>query len=181
MVTSGAASAGAVHVQQQHCCMVGKGSYDLLSEDVLQVVNLKLCDHGFPTIQSQQLVQKFYKMMIRKSLFFSLEYKRVKSRNSYTVVYIEDGREQFGKILFFLQLYTTSFVVLSNLQSLPVTCQAHFGLAHSALDIVHKLIPVNDGDSLKCVPASAIVCKCVYMAIDGKTYVVTFPNELLDD
>jgi len=44
--------------------------------------------------------------------FFLLEYKCVKSRNSYTVVYIEDGREQFGKILFFLQLYTTSFAVL---------------------------------------------------------------------
>ena len=67
-------------------------------------------------------------MIIKNTLYYSVEYKRVKIRNSYTVVYIDD-------------------------------CGC-----------------------LKCVPASAIVCKCVYIATDGiQTYIVIFPNQLLSD
>ena len=54
---------------------------------------------------------------------------------------------------------------------------------------VYKCLTISDFDKLifdwlggACVPASAIVCKCVYIAIDGiQTYVVTFPNRLLSD
>ena len=165
--------------QQQHCCMVGNPFCDQLSDEVLQVVNLRMSEHDLPAVGAQQAVPKFYRMIIKNTLYFSVEYKRVKIRNSYTVVYIDSDD---GKELFFLQLYMGNFAFLLSLDPLPVTCQAHFGLAHTALDLVHRLIPVNDCGCLKCVPASAILCKCVYIAINGiQTYVVTFPNQLLSD
>ena len=171
--------------QQQHCCMVVNPFCDQLSDEVLQVVNLRMSEHDLPAgVGAQQAVPKFYRMIIKNTLYYSVKYKRVKIRNSYTVVYIDsdDGKEHFGKIVFFLQLYMGNFAVLLSPDPLPVTCQAHFGLAHTALDLVHRLIPVNDCGCLKCVPAFAIVCKCVYIAIDGiQTYVVTFPNQLLSD
>ena len=50
---------------------------------------------------------------------------------------------------------------------------------------VHKVIPVSDSagvEYLRCVPASAIICKCVYIAMDGmQVYVVTFVNQFLGD
>ena len=52
---------------------------------------------------------------------------------------------------------------------------------------VYKCLTISDFDKLifdwlggACVPASAIVCKCVYIAIDGiQTYIVTWPNHYL--
>ena len=51
-----------------------------------------------------QICRKFLRTHIRGKVYYSLEYKRTKKRNSYTVCYSSDDVEKFGFIRYFISL-----------------------------------------------------------------------------
>lgn len=122
-------------------------------------------------------VQKFLRVLIGDSLFYSCQYNRIKSRNSYTISYILDGSEGLGQIQYFISIHDTVFAVIRTLKSVPETCQSFFQLPHCALDLVPCIVPVIYAE-LAVVPIVGIVKKAVFMDISSKLYVAKFPNNI---
>ena len=131
-----------------------------------------------------------YRLAKGNAVFYSSTYKRIKKRNSYTVVFQEDsGCAAYGQILFFVSVSNNVFVFVSKFEVLCVTCQSHFGLSHDSLDKLSVsrivLIESNSGE-LVCIPASQLQAKCIFVSVTNSSsscyqYVVTFPNTLLYD
>ena len=93
--------------------------------------------------------------------FYSSKYKRVKKRNSSTVVFQDgSGCAAYGQIQFFTSVSNEVFVFVSKFEQLSVTCQSHFGLFHDSLDklSVSRIIPIRsvDGGEMVCIPASQL-------------------------
>ena len=112
-----------------------------------------------------------YRTVQDNVLYYSRNYKRVKLRNSYNVR-VKDDRSripQLGQLQFFLSILDKVFAFVLKLQAQPVSCQEHFSISHDSLDIIHisKIVPIEHGsERLVCNPASNLVSKCVFIAID---------------
>ena len=104
-----------------NCVALGKPQLTVLDTDVRDAVK-----EG--TGLDVQTGRKFYRIQLGSKVYHSLEYERVKKRNSLTIVYTKDGDERYGLILCFLSLPMGTFVVLSQLKSssnlsIPLNCQ----------------------------------------------------------
>lgn len=117
---------------------------------------------------------QFFRAMIRQKVFYSKSYTRLKSRNSYTVCYSEDGAEKYGVIQYFLSLSEQTVAVITPLiitasptcypRELSVLCSR---INPVVLDTVICVVPVNN-----------IVCKCVFIDTGSAFYVARKPSQL---
>lgn len=162
------------------CWTVGRISNGTLPVTVVHLVNHHLCCLSKQPLGPEHSVQKFLRVLIGDSLFYSCQYNRIKSRNSYTISYILDGSEGLGQIQYFISIHDTVFAVIRTLKSVPETCQSFFQLPHCALDLVPCIVPVIYAE-LAVVPIVGIVKKAVFMDISSKLYVAKFPNNIKDD
>ena len=116
----------------------------------------------------------FYRAIIKNELFYSAEYGRVKTRNSYTVAYIEENMIKYGLVQYFLLFNTQALAAVKPLQ-LVRTAQAQFRVCVEVLDSI--FFPVAVVDSLCFIPVNSIVSKQLFINFDScDAYVVVFPT-----
>ena len=122
--------------------------------------------------------RKFLRVQIKGKVYHSTEYKRMKTRNSYTVCYSAGAVEKFGFIRYFISLSTTTVAVIS-----PLIPSSHHCYPPE-LSVLHsRVIPVIAAhDSIiDVVSVSFIVSKCVFIDFNGCMYVARLPNDLYAD
>ena len=117
----------------------------------------------------------YYKAVVNGVLFYSKHYKRVKTRNSYTVSYLhKDGHIAYAQIQYFEKSNT--------IEDYPCSAVIHpliplsFPLKRSS-----NLIKVREDVRRQMVPISALRNKCLFINIEKSLYVAVFPNFLYYD
>ena len=121
----------------------------------------------------------FYCLSFNGETFYSAQYGRVKSRNSYTVMYHNESEESaLGQIQFYILLpnKTRALAVVKELvQSITDTAQLHFGLNSSTLDHTFKV--VEPSTTVNLIDVTSIKHKCLYMdLISGCKYAIHVPS-----
>ena len=115
-------------------------------------------------VPSSETLYVVYRLLQDNTLYYSNQYKRVKSRNSYTVKFKDvDGTLQYGQVQFFVSISSQVFAFVMKLQAESLSCQDHFGIFHDSLDHIHvsKIVPLEStGGRMVCIPASHLVSKC---------------------
>ena len=99
--------------------VVGKQDLTKLDQDTLHSVNLTLSKFNSELLKATDLIQKFYRLSINNCLFFSEAYKRIKTRNSYTILYYQSDQPskiKVGKVLYFLHIHTTALAIIKELE-----------------------------------------------------------------
>ena len=161
-----------------------------LSTSEMLLLNQQLSSLHIDELADETLCNVAYRTVQDNVLYDSRNYRRVKSRNSYTVRFEDNGSRipQFGQIQFFVSILDKVFAFVFKLQAQPVSCQEHFSISHDSLDVIHvsKIVLIEHGSGrLVCIPASNLISKCVFISIDDDLskcqYVVSFPNRLLHD
>ena len=78
---------------------------------------------------------QFLRAKIHQEVFFSEKYTRVKTRNSYTVIYSQGGVEKYGIVQYFLSLSDQAVAVIQ-----PLTVSTSPTCYPSQLSILHSRI-----------------------------------------
>lgn len=109
---------------------------------------------------------KFWRLQLHNTVFYSQEYSRTRSRNSYTIT--SDGR--FGVIKYFLETKNSSngSVVLAIVSILRA--QKYYSLPH--------LFTARASGILQAIRADTIMFKCVSMCSDtpdSHSFIGVFP------
>lgn len=67
-----------------------------------------------------------HRIEIRGTVLYTRQYKCVKKRNSYTIVYNKNNSKQFGSIEYFVFIHEKVVAVLKPILPLNVNCKEHF-------------------------------------------------------
>lgn len=122
-----------------------------------------------------------YRIEFKGVIYYSRTYKRVKKRNSYTIIYHGDVEERFGSIEYFLVLNHKVIAVMKSLDPISATCQDHFLLNTTVLDNVLVLTPVVKTSSIVCCFVESFVQKCLFMDFNCVQYISKFPSTITFD
>ena len=130
--------------------------------DPLRMLLLAACCPHIP-----QTVFQFWRLKSHDNLYYSCNYSRMHSRNSYTVCF----GDQFGIIEYFLEARSHSGMVFvfAVVKVLSVT---------HALNCTH-LFAAKESGTVKLVPVTSIVSKCVCINVGTELFVGTFPCHFL--
>lgn len=120
--------------------------------------------------------RKFLRAHIKGRVYHSMEYRRMKKRNSYTVCYSTDDVEKFGFVRYFISLSGSTVAVLSRL--VP---SSHYCYPPELSILQSRVIPVTAADDIDIISVSFIVSKCVVIDLDGSMYIARLPNNLYAD
>ena len=113
-------------------------------------------------------VRVLYRVEISRQLYSSAHYNRVKRRNTYTVMYTNDGIDTFGLIQYYILVADKIVLaIIERLERLSISCVEHFQLNSAALDSVSCLgcFPVSSSGSLDVVGLSSIKEKCLHVEL----------------
>ena len=164
---------------------MGEVAKQLSSNEVL-LLKEQLLASNLEVPSSELLYNVAYRILQDSTLYYSKQYKRVKSRNSFTVKFKDvDGTRRYGQVLFFVSISGQVFVFIMKLQAQSLSCQDHFCIYHDSLDHipVSKIVPLKNTDgSMVCIPASNLISKCVFISVDDDLckckYVVSSTSRL---
>ncbi len=119
-------------------------------------------------VTSGTLIPVFYRLQIKKEIFYSAQYRAVKVRNSFTVYFrCTDGSETYGEIMYFAILDHCAVAVVRKFTVLLPIPEFQPTLA---------ILQVKRTDILHVVHVTNIIEKLVCIDIDvDKTYVCKFP------
>ena len=121
---------------------------------------------------------KFFKLQFKGQMFFAQQYRRVKKRNSYTVLYTRSTQKHFGKILYFLLVQQKPVAVLQRYHILDGGAKKHFSLSIQ----IQGIVPVKESTEIDIIAVEKIVGKYVFVEIDCHTkYIAVFPSSILSD
>lgn len=162
--------------------LIGEG-FCRLNGQYLNTLNNKLKEDNVSEVAEGTSIIVAHRLVLNNCLYYSEQYKRVKSRNSYTVQY--GSSFKFGKMQFFVSIHKKIYVIITELNPVLVSSKEHFQINNFALDKMStsKLFPVVTGNDVCLqVTPSLLLSKCVYIHVsDPFQYVVTFPNRLVFD
>lgn len=145
----------------------------LALEECLRSCGLKLPPGPLTTV---------YRVELRGNLCYSMQYQRVKKRNSFTIAYLDqDGLNKFALINYFVFICEKVIAVIRPLIPLSVTSKQHFDLTNSVLDDIPFLTPVKKDNSVKCCFVEDFVSKCVFLEFASAQYVIQFPSSIIFD
>lgn len=136
-------------------------------------VSIELMIESVCGYQPQQAL-KFWRLEQNQTLYYSAEYTRTTSRNSYTVCYTQENSSQFGLVNYFVEVHgefeghseQDVFAIISVLNV------ERFG------HCPHMYVAELTG-FMKPVLASCIISKCVYVSVSSRVYVGSFPCNVL--
>ena len=104
-------------IKLSDCYAVGHLHNTNVEEDVRQ-----LADKTFGTGFAPTMASRFLRACVKKTVYYSRLYTRIKTRNCYTVCYKDgDDYEQFGLLEYFLTLQNMS-VAVTPLRRTPDFC-----------------------------------------------------------
>ena len=119
---------------------------------------------------------KFYRMKIDGRIYHSNEYRHVTRRNSYSICYLEGSEEKFAVIRYFLFVNTCTVAVVTLL-----TTSSHYCYTPEIPILCSRVVPVISEDDISVISVSSIVCKCVYIDVEGSVFLARPPNFLYCD
>lgn len=118
-------------------------------------------------------VKKFLRLQKKSAIYFSAAYGRVKSRNSYTVLY---NNTSLGQIQYFFSIGQHNFAVIHKF-GIVALCSTYFSFPFTSLDtVIHPVhvLPLPIADVVDVVD---IAEKCIYVPVcDDTKFVVRFCN-----
>lgn len=120
-------------------------------------------------------VSRFLRASVKRVELYSFEYKRLKTRNSYTVVYKENEEDKFGLIQYFLSLPTQSVAVVKRLKPTNNYCYSH-----QLRELQQRIIPVTVETGIHVVPVKSIITKCIYLDLESSKYVARLANDFFE-
>ena len=119
----------------------------------------------------------FYRAVVRGEIFYSRQYKRCTSRNSYTVEYnSSNSATLFGFLEYFLGCPSITVAVVTPLEETHQHC---YPSSFSVLS--NRIISVREKPTICVIPLSALVSKCVCIHFSDAFYVVRLPNCIKSD
>lgn len=129
------------------------------------------CILGFYTLVSN-IVVSFSKIFILplSSYIYAQSYKRVIKRNQSVIQYCDrlDNQVCFGSVKEFIQFTDTGNCTRNVALVVPFDCN------YKRDDKIHRVFPKNE--VLKVVPLTTILKVCVFVEVDGNSYVCEIPN-----
>ena len=145
--------------------------------DVADALAALLRSNGVTDLPSG-LLPTVYRAEYNGNIYYSQQYRRVKKRNSHTVVYTDSGREQFGSV--------DNFVLINNrviaiLRPLSLSCKQHLALSTTAFDTLPYLQPVTKSESFKCCFMEQLVATCFSIDLGFVQYIVKFQATIVFD
>ena len=167
--------------------IIGGASLLSLPDTLIGCTNQHLRYNGAMSCQEFIKVQVFYRAEKQNTVFYSAQYKRVKKRNSYVVLYRgRDGENKFGIIQYFFVLHTFSMplVAMKVLKPSATSLHDHFQVTEPTIDNISPfVIPVTECDEFDVTDLGRLEEKCVYVAFSSEfvdRYVIRFPHKLHD-
>ena len=166
------------------------GVEKFLSSEEVHLLNQSLVSLDLPpTVSCESRYTIAFRLVHEGAIYYSAKYKRVKSRNSYTIVFKDAcDTTAYGQIQFFVLVSNSVFAYVKKFEPLAVSCQAHFHLSHQSLDVLSasNIVPVKSDSEIDVfIPASSLVSKCIFVSITDSSnscnYIISFPNKLLYD
>jgi hypothetical protein len=135
-----------------------------------------------PTPEVAQLLQEtgsittFTRVLTNDNvIFYSKEYLRVKTRNSYTVAFRDGRNVMFGQILYFVALNNQAIAIIDVLN--PGSAESTFQLTFSALNL--RVFPVSSTTRVLAVPVTDIQEKCIFVSVGLSTnFVARFTSQV---
>lgn len=123
-----------------------------------------------------------YRAEIKKNVYYSKQYERVKKRNSFTICYNNyDNAKSYGFIECFICVHNAPIAILQPIHPLPTTCKDHFNISTSCLDSVSHIIPMSVTSLVCAVLADRIIEKCLFLEFGSNKYIVKFPSRVTFD
>ena len=157
------------------------GAARFLTNDELEVLKQSLLSLGLPaTVSSDTRYVVAYRLVQGNSVYYSAKYKRVKSRNSYTVTFNDATNcVSYGQIQFFVLVSDRPYA-LSLWRSLAKPLSPHIPA------LISFLLPTLYQYSQNIfIPTSALISKCMFVSVADSSnsceYFITFRNKLLYD
>ena len=142
---------------------LGNPQLSILPIGIIDIINNTL---GEDHLQVNTVVAKYFRAVCKGSTLFSKEYRRVKVRNSFTVMY-HNGGVKFGVILFFITIQSHMFAIVESLAA---------NSSSPLLAILHQYItPVCISNNFDCIAVECILCKCVYVHVNNSSYCCKVP------
>ena len=137
-----------------------------LSASEISLLNQQLSSLNIDVLLDETLCNVVYRTVQDDVLYYLSNYRRVKSRNSYTVRFKDaESRIRFGQIEFFVSVSGKIFALVLKPEVQAIACQEHFNISHNNRDTipVSKIVPIVHGSGrLVCIPAANLISKCVY-------------------
>ena len=123
------------------------GVAKFLRNEEVQLLNQSLVSLGLPpTVSCETRYIISFRLVHQSAVYYSAKYKRVKSRNSYTVFFKDACGTAYGQIQFFVLLSSSVFMLrsLSHYQSLVkfISISPTKALTNKYL---HRIVPVKPG------------------------------------
>ena len=116
---------------------------------------------------------RLLRIKLRQGVFYSQQYTRLRSRNSYTVCYSDGGEEKFGFIQYFLSLPGQTLAVVT-----PLLPASHSCYPTQLRILRHRIKSVVLDSSFCIVSVDMFICKCVFIEFDNLCYVARKPSTL---
>ena len=121
--------------------------------------------------QDVKALKKFWRLQFKGTLFYSKDYRRVTSRNSYTVCFTNPV-ETFGQILYFIELTFTDDITHYPFGVIEVfDCNA-------VMNFPHLFNCVNTHNTVT-VPVQDIQFKCLYISFNCNSFISKFPSNVI--
>jgi hypothetical protein len=128
-------------------------------------------------LNEAQSITTFTRLLKDGAIYYSKEYSRVKTRNSYTVGFM-DGTTfnmMFGQILYFVIIKNQAMAMINVL--MPSSAQTAFQLTFGDLD--SRVFPVSSTTNVMAVPVECIEEKCIFVSVGAdKNFVARFCSKV---
>lgn len=160
----------------RECFVLGGTTLTTIDETIRQQIPEEYCSEN-------QRVQTFYRLQMKREVYYSKLYGRVKKKNSYTVQFIHPSSEDqcFGQIFKFISIEGYGvFAVMKPLSQCSCPSES-FGLTEPTLDYTGKIFEVKESNHLLLVPVKSIISKCIFIQFEQLSYVALMNTDLLLD
>ena len=146
------------------------GVATFLANDELEVLKQALLSLGLSaTVSSDTRYVVAYRLVQESSVYYSANYRRVKSRNSYTVSFNDAASNcvSYGQIQFYVLVSNRPYAFVKKFEPLAITCQAHFHLSHPSLDKLSasNIVPIQSHRENIFIPTSSLISKCMFVSV----------------
>lgn len=124
-----------------------------------------------------QSITTFTRVLKDNVIFYSKEYSRVKTRNSYTVGFMDatTSNIMFGQILYFVILNNEAMAMINVFTSSSAQCA--FQLTFNDLD--SRVFPVSSTTHVVAVPVVNIKEKCIFVSVGvDKNFIARFCSKI---
>ena len=141
--------------------------------------------------QHEQLYKYFRVQTVNNQVIYSKEYKRVKNKNSYTVIYVKDDNQQenkYGSVEYFLEISGNMYAVIKIFHTTEKSLHDFRSVKEGRLarynnfNLCPHIVQVEEvqENHRELVPVENIKQKCVHMVFGRRFQYLSYPPNLLE-